>query len=427
METPILMLKNTFEQELCPVIKAMYGAYRQNNNAPLITFEEQARDVLNKIIEDKECINFVTTNNTDKPLFGIYVNPTIKDEDIANIIFDPEDVHLIKYAVEVDLKLFDILKPKEVCAYLVEDITTCMSFVTINTVRELFNEILVDRCITIDFKKSVNFSQLLAFGVKDTIHKVGSLLYKPEDEVGVNEYARAFDYTEIIANVANKLHNNIYMAHYTDCNPKLSVLSWVITVYGDPATNYELMMDTLTTANKIAGSKLEKDEIQKTITSLRRATNETITEATVTKLREGLSVFKNLKQNGLRSLEDDLYEYKVRVKNCETEEDAMYILRQINTRINILEDYLYNTDNLRESEVGRWTNVINAYKELRIELSKKKIVDHKRYGIYVDYDYLDTLDKGASYRRDYSESGESEEDIDVLTDTNDNSDFDTNF
>ena len=418
MATPILMLKNTFEQELFPVIKAMYGAYRQNNNASLTSFESEARIVLNKIIEDKDCVNFVTTNNTDKPLFGIYVNPTITDETIVNIIFDPKDIELTRYAVEVDLKLFDILTPEDLCAYLIEDITTCTSAVTVNTVRELFNEIIENNAVTINFKNSVNFSQLLAFGIKDTIRKVGSLLYKPEDEAGVNEYAKAFGYDNAIVAIASKIHNNEYVVN-SNFNPKLSVLSWVITVYDDPATNYKLMIDTLTTAYDISGSKLEKDEIQKTITSLRRATNETLTEATVVRLREGLSVFKNLKQNGLRSLEDDLYEYKIRIKNCETEEDAMYILRQINTRINILEDYLYNTDGLRESEVNRWTNVINAYKELRIELGKKKIVDHKRYGIYVDYDYLDTLDKGASYRRDYNESGETEEDIDVYTDDND--------
>jgi hypothetical protein len=70
----------------------------------------------------------------------------------------------------------------------------------------------------------------------------------------------------------------------------------------------------------------------------------------------------------------------------------MYILHQVSTRINILEDYLYNTPNLSEYEIQRWTNVINAYKQLRLEISKKPIVDKKRYGIFVDYDYLDRLD-----------------------------------
>ena len=106
---------------------------------------------------------------------------------------------------------------------------------------------------------------------------------------------------------------------------------------------------------------------------------------------KGFSLFKSLKQNGLRSIEDDLYEFKIRLKNAETEEDAIYILRQINTRISILEDYIANTE-LSESEERRWQSVIDAYRTLRIELSKKKIGYKKSYGVFVDYDKFDAIE-----------------------------------
>ena len=391
--TPIFVVKPVFEHELFPLIQAMTAAYNEDNGADLTTFEIQTTRVLNKIITDSTCVRFFTTLNIDKPLFGVYVSPTIIDTELNQFIYDPNQVIFDRYSVELDRKLFDILTPEEIAAYLIEDITTTMSKGTINNTRALFNTIIADRDMSIDLKKSVNFEQLLIFGIKDTIRKVSSLLYKPVEAMGINEYAREFEYSEgVIPNIAKKLHTSLFDMNGLTVNPKLSVLSWVLTVYNEPNINYELTLDALTSAAVLTGSKLEQDEVEKTITSLRRASNETLTESKVESLREGMSIFKNLKQNGLRSIEDDLYEYKIRIKNCETEDDAMYILQQINTRINILEDYLYNTSDLSAREVQRWENVINAYRDLRAELSKKKIADKKRYGIYIDYNSFDKLE-----------------------------------
>ena len=82
----------------------------------------------------------------------------------------------------------------------------------------------------------------------------------------------------------------------------------------------------------------------------------------------------------------------MRIKNCETEEDALYILRGINTRLSILEDYLNNTPDLSDTERKRWELVATKYRELREQLAKKKIVNKKQYGLFFDYDQLDQLD-----------------------------------
>ena len=69
----------------------------------------------------------------------------------------------------------------------------------------------------------------------------------------------------------------------------------------------------------------------------------------------------------------------------------MYILRQINTRLSILEDYLYNTPGLSDAEKSRWGNLANQYRELRVELAKKNVAAKKAYGIFIDYEKLDNL------------------------------------
>lgn len=390
--TPLFMIKNIFEKEMFPIIQAMSGTYKQDNGANMLPFSAQLTEVINRIVTDKTCTDIIITLNTDKIPFGVYVNPTLIDSDLNNIIFDPGEVNLTRYTLEIDTKLFDILTPAEIAAYIIEDITTTMSSSTIDNVRALIETIMADRDLSINVRQSVNFSQLLIFGIKDTIRKVSSLIYKPTDEDGVNEYAVEFDYAGVMPYIAEKLHTNIKDTTNIDVSPKLSVLSWVLSVYNDPSTNYELMIDTLSDALVLTGSRLEAAEVKKTIIALQRAVNETLIETTIRSFREGLSIFKNLKQNGLRSIEDDLYEYKIRVKTCETEDDAMYILHQISTRINILEDYMYNTPDLSDSEIKRWTNVIVAYKNLRFELGKKPVVDKKRYGVYVDYDAIDKLE-----------------------------------
>lgn len=103
---------------------------------------------------------------------------------------------------------------------------------------------------------------------------------------------------------------------------------------------------------------------------------------------KGFSLFRSLKQNGLRGLEDNLYEYKIRLKNCEDEEESLYLLRQINAGLAILEDYVMTTPDLDESEKKRWRSVAEEYRKLRSELGKKKF-KKTATNFWVDYDALD--------------------------------------
>ena len=164
--------------------------------------------------------------------------------------------------------------------------------------------------------------------------------------------------------------------------------------------NSGIVRDTLTDAKEFTGSNLEIKEINRTITAIDQI-DSTIVFESVNKFFEKkamfslneISIFKSLKNNGLRSIEDALWEYKLLIKNCETEEDAMYILHGISTRLSILKDYIYNTPDLSESERRHWEAVISEYYSLREQLAKKRIVNKKQYGLFFDYDQLDYLDK----------------------------------
>ena len=103
-----------------------------------------------------------------------------------------------------------------------------------------------------------------------------------------------------------------------------------------------------------------------------------------------ISIFKNLKKNGLRGLENELYEFAMRVKNCDNKEDAYLIIRGLNSRIGILEDYIAN-ENLSEYDNKHWTSVLNQYKDLRYQITKKKFKE-KQFGLWYDYSKFDNED-----------------------------------
>ena len=91
-----------------------------------------------------------------------------------------------------------------------------------------------------------------------------------------------------------------------------------------------------------------------------------------------------MRANTMRSLEDDYYELNMRIRNVEDEEDALYLMRQINTRIGLIDDYI-NSEDLSTQDVKRWTDTMDRFKRLRDELSSSLIYKNKSYGLYVAY------------------------------------------
>lgn len=395
MKTSIIMRQSKFDElvNLCTSIKNTVTG----GNIPGVKETADMTNCLNTLFTEYTCSTVLFTHNTDNILFGINISPTITDTDLINIILTSDPVDLRRYAIEFDLKIFNELDGMEIAAFIVEDIASIFLQNTIDITRSVLDRILLAEGEFIEIKQSVNYSQILTFGIKDTMEKISSLIYKDEEAIGMNDFSQAFEIRDILVEVAAKLRSSIMAEEDVTVEPTMGILKWSLMIYKDIETGYRMAEDTLLTAREITGSILDKREIDKTLKCIRRASAEVLSEsAHVLEAFKGFSIFKNLKMNGLRGIEDDLYEYKIRFKNCETEEEAMYILRQINTRISILEDYLYNTE-VSPAEAARWRSVIDSYRSLRDELGRKKISNKKQYGIFVDYDALDKLDSQSSY------------------------------
>lgn len=99
------------------------------------------------------------------------------------------------------------------------------------------------------------------------------------------------------------------------------------------------------------------------------------------------SLFTKIRKNGLKSIENDIYEFDMRIKNIDDEDSAIFLMRQLNSRISIIADYI-DEESLSEAELKRWNDVYDKYLKLRDKLTNKAVYSRKMYGLFVDYNAL---------------------------------------
>ena len=96
------------------------------------------------------------------------------------------------------------------------------------------------------------------------------------------------------------------------------------------------------------------------------------------------SRMRKMRYDTMRSLEDDFYELNMRIRNVEDEDDALYLMRQLNTRISLIEDYV-NSEDLSPTEAKRWNESLEKFKRIRDDLSSTLVYKGKSYGLFIPY------------------------------------------
>ena len=390
-------IKYIYENELIPLctkIKNDYSEGAEPTDDDLLNLAK----ILNKMISTDKgelfCSNVYFTRNTDKMIFGIKVDPFISDQDIISILLDQGEVQFKRYALEIDSKVLDNdITGEQLAAYIVEEIYSIMDTESTERVKDIIAELIAEKDTDIKLRNSINYSQIIKFAFKQILSNVASLIYKDEDAIGMLKVPNQLDIKDTLIHCKENLCLNLHGISEPETMPNLGILQWALMVYEDIKLNIRYAQRTLMDARVYAGSILDIKCIDDTLKSLERAFNEVISEAANLEdnyLSE-LSLFKSLKTQGLKSIEADLYEYKLQAKNCVEQEEALFIIRQINTRIGIIEDYLASED-ISQQEKNKWTAIDMEYRELRQELAKKKLSMRKNVGYYVDYDALDKIE-----------------------------------
>ena len=371
--------------------------------APNMTNLADLRTIINSIFDENKCLDVLYTLNTDKQFFGIRINPAMSASDATVILSTDEKVRLVNYQIEFDSKLFDIgLTGEELVAITIYEIASMMDNTEIfDNLRTLIDCNVVTNDDVISIRDSVNYAQLIIFAIKDTMYKLSSMIFKDEPEdLLANPATAATETGESLLSAREKIISSISGLGDTFRTPKPVILEWMFLMYRDMKINSGIISDTLNDAKTFTASRLEIAEIDKTLDAVNRIDSSIIESKNIdlnhffekkhlSSLNE-ISLFKSLKKNGLRGIENELYEYTMRVKNCTDPDDAYLVMRGINNRLGVLEDYIYS-EQLTDSDRRHWEEVAQAYRDLSVVLSKKKL-EGKQYGLFFDYNKLDELD-----------------------------------
>ena len=372
--------------------------------APNMSNLADLRTIINSIFDENKCLDVLYTLNTDKQFFGIRINPAMSASDATVILSTDEKVRLVNYQIEFDSKLFDIgLTGEELVAITIYEIASMMDNTEIfDNLRALIDFNVVTNDDVISIRDSVNYAQLIIFAIKDTMYKLSSMIFKDEPEdLLANPATAATETGESLLSAREKIISSISGLGDTFRTPKPVILEWMFLMYRDMKINSGIISDTLNDAKAFTASRLEIAEIDKTLDAVNRIDSSIIESKDIdlnhffekkhlSSLNE-ISLFRSLKKNGLRGIENELYEYTMRVKNCTDPDDAYLVMRGINNRLGVLEDYIYS-EQLTDSDRRHWEEVAQAYRDLRVVLSKKKL-EGKQYGLFFDYNKLDELDK----------------------------------
>lgn len=354
---------------------------------------ESIRQDLNYILPTGKCKEVIYTNNVDKLPFGCIVLPTLADININAFLITGDEVTIKEYKCEIDSKMFDYgLTDEEIAQILLFNIFHLISGTRpCEVIREYIDNFFCDENTQLVIRDSVQYKTILSFGIADALCKITSCLYLPDD-IDEDAYLESLDFEYgSFKSAIDKLYNEIPGCENEATRaPNLSMLNWSLRLYSNVDNERPAALHLLRKAKDITASNLYIKRIDAMINSLNRIdTDAYVTEAVNSALNEKGGLLAYLKYTGLRDLENDLYEFQIRAKNAEGEQEVMYALKQINARLTILADYI--RENRDDPDIDHWIEVKAEYEELRDILAKKRL--HKRsYGIFVDYDALDQLD-----------------------------------
>ncbi|MBP5595847.1 MAG: hypothetical protein J6Y02_10740 [Pseudobutyrivibrio sp.] len=360
-------------------------------NNPSYSNLKALKNELNNFFKDCNCKEIIYTKNTDRLFFGMCVVPVLDDNEVARIVEDSKPMRIENYYIELDSKLLDDtldITPGEFVAILLHEVGHLVKDSTpIEDVRKCIDVYLAKNNETISITDSANYREILRYGILNTLRKVTSIFERDDDEIIADEFVFACGYGNDLSTALKKISKNGFLINKNVKN-KMIVLSWTLRLYKEVRFRRIPALRTLKNGMSMTGSKYEAREMQRVCDSLKKIDDSTLMEGRlIDGIKEKINATrKAVTYKGIRGFEDDLYEYSIRVKHLYDEDDALNTLRELNTKISILSDYVSNEE-MSEQERLRWFGVLDKYYKIREELSKKKLYkfDYRAPIIQVNY------------------------------------------
>ena len=388
-------------------ISKVFYCFLDNENlrkSDINMYCESLRASLNGIFPSFKCLNVLYTENTDKEFFGCRIYPAFVNVDkVYDILTSTESIDnyccLLKtYQLELDGKLFrsvNEITPTELALVICNEVNNYTSSKLVKDFVVAVNNILVKTDDVLDLNSLLKSIGFLSFTMKETMRYMSSIFCCMQyNDLSGASYSFTLTDRDVDIDLYNSACHNI-----KKCIPEMNwenpsgyhsayiLLEWYLQVYKTVDKDRSTLI-LLKKAVDFSGSVLFKQTLEKIILDL-ESKFWNFEFISMEAAKPGF--FAKIKLDGLKSIEDDLYEFKMRIRNVETQDDALLLMRQINNRMAILDEYLIEHDELTEKERKRWENLFEKYSKLREELSDKSVYNRKMYGLFVDYNALQQL------------------------------------
>lgn len=358
-------------------------AYNKNpNNIPASKLKD-LQNALNRFFTDAKCYEVLYTNNTDKLFFGMCIMPKLDNKDIEELILSDDPFRIVGYYIEIDSRILDPLlglTVRELTACVLHEVGHIVNTATpIDEVRKELDIYLADTNQTIDINKSLANRELILFGIKDSVRKIASMFENPnKEEIIADQFAIECGYGDDLVSALKKIIK--HAPHLNNDVPnKFIVFSWALRIYQNIGERRMVATKTLNKTEKITGSTLVKREIKNVSAHINKL--ESFTESDD---RTKMSAKYRFKYDILRKYEDDYYECALRLKSANLEDDALRLLRDINTRMSVIEEFI-NGSELSSTDRTRFSKLYDKYMDLRDALAKKDIKKERLLGLWVEY------------------------------------------
>ena len=240
---------------------------------------------------------------------------------------------------------------------------------SVDAVRVAIDKYFAERDEHFDLNASRNYRELLAFALKDSVVKAGSLFAKiGNEEILADTFVVSCGYGQDLESAIRKISNSsIYLNDSID--NRFIVLSWVLKIKTDMAISRVPTIKALNTAKKLTASELERRELEKAtrnLSILKDPVDEGFTNDIKSRFSAGVDKFKI---NGIRGISQDTFVDRVALKSTTDADDVMLIVRRCNTNISILTDYL--SEDLSPSNRAEAERVLKDLYALRQECLDK--------------------------------------------------------
>ncbi len=346
------------------------------------------KELNNFFKDDMSCIGVKFTENTDNEFFGIYIKST--DVDPKSIMgIEGELKNPNKYLIEIDSKLSYILSPMELVSIIIYEIKNIVSKTALEKFRDAFTFYIGMNDYMANIENIVHYDKLFNMVYDESVATLYSIFRRPTDEVCVgDDFMSGCGLYEYFNSAVDKIKSLKDSVFSTELSDKLLTMQWYVSIINSINTDTRYISTILREGFESTGSRLLRTNILNAIKELEPMTDHV--ERYFNTLTESRSLVNSIKQNGIRSIEQDVYEYTMRIKNIEDENDALLLMRQINNRISILEDYV-TTEELEDRERDKIYKLMDKYYTLRESLTKKTVYKQKMYGLFADYNALQKM------------------------------------